>query len=219
MGRHKTFPPCLISGCPKRARGHGWCSTHYTRWRKTGDPLGLLPPNRKPPPLRPVRPKRERWEEHVQRASEPDGCWIWQGSRGNYGYGQLRTGDPGKLERAHRLAWEFYRGSIPIGLQVLHRCDNPPCVNPDHLFIGTPRDNAADRQRKGRQNRKSGDLRHRVPHGEQMGRAAHLTTADVIRIRERVAAGESRASVARDFPISAQQVGSIVARKSWSHIP
>lgn len=83
-----------------------------------------------------------------------DGCWVWQGSKNRDGYGLfMRDGRrrPGRrCERASRVSWELHRGPIPRGLWVLHKCDNPSCVNPDHLFLGTVQDNVADMMRKGR---------------------------------------------------------------------
>jgi len=93
-----------------------------------------------------------RFHRHVQKRA--DGCWIWTSTRFRGGYGGvcvglLRNGTK-KLARAHRIAWELRHGQIPQGMCVLHRCDNPPCVNPDHLFLGTHRDNIDDMIAKGR---------------------------------------------------------------------
>jgi hypothetical protein len=84
--------------------------------------------------------------------SNPDGCWPWIGTRNRGGYGSIRRGGlgGGKTIRATHVAWELAFGPVPSGLFVLHRCDNPPCVNPAHLFIGTLSDNARDKFRKGR---------------------------------------------------------------------
>jgi len=77
-----------------------------------------------------------------------DGCWLWRAALSTNGYGQ--TSRDGVQIRAHRLAWELERGPIPVGLLVLHRCDVPTCVNPDHLFLGTNKDNSRDMAAKGR---------------------------------------------------------------------
>lgn len=76
------------------------------------------------------------------------GCWTWTGATQNYGYGAVTI--HGLTRRAHRVSWELAHGPIPDGLHVCHRCDNPPCVNPDHLFLGTAQDNVDDKDAKGR---------------------------------------------------------------------
>src|SRR5688572_5586831 len=76
-------------------------------------------------------------------------CWLWVGTRHYKGYGDFAPSGQKKV-KAHRYSWELHKGKIPNGMQVLHRCDNPPCVNPDHLFIGTNRDNVSDAIAKGR---------------------------------------------------------------------
>lgn len=78
------------------------------------------------------------------------GCWLWVGRTTKDGYGLLAGGRRGKSLRAHRAMYQATRGPIPAGLFVCHKCDTPSCVNPDHLFLGTPKDNVIDMFRKGR---------------------------------------------------------------------
>jgi len=80
--------------------------------------------------------------------SKADGCWTWGGATNRKGYGRFTVG--GKLRLAHRLVWAWTRGPIPDGVRVLHHCDNPACVNPKHLFLGTDQDNTNDMVAKGR---------------------------------------------------------------------
>lgn len=79
-------------------------------------------------------------------------CWEWQGYRTVAGYGHISFGRSNRNQmRSHRVSWQIHYGSIPNGLWVLHKCDNPPCCNPNHLFLGTPKDNFDDMCQKGRQ--------------------------------------------------------------------
>ena len=86
-----------------------------------------------------------------------NGCWGWKGNTDGKGYGTLsnRKGSGFSPEKAHRVSYEKKYGEIPIGMFVCHKCDNPICTNPDHLFLGTPKDNSQDCSKKGRLNKKS----------------------------------------------------------------
>lgn len=107
---------------------------------------------------------QERFEQRY--IPEPNsGCWLWVGTQHTRGYGRIQKEvgsrkKRAKLERAHRVAWELYRGPIPTDMHVLHRCDVTSCVNPDHLFLGTQTDNMADKYRKNRANHVCGENTH-----------------------------------------------------------
>jgi len=139
---------CSVVACDHPANAtRGYCRTHYDRWRKHGDPLIIK---------RAVYPSRTDrfWAKVNKNGPTPEHalgpCWVWTGARSQFGYGNLTTN--GKQENAHRVSWEIHFGPIPDGIRVLHACDNPPCVRPFHLFLGTQKDNNRDREAKGRGN-------------------------------------------------------------------
>ena len=134
----------------------------------------------------------------------PD-CWQWLGAISTWGYGFFRV--DGKTRHAHRVSWEMHNGPIPEGLWVLHHCDNPPCVNPDHLFLGTAKTNVADMIAKGRR----GHMRPRL-RGEQH-HAAKLSDAQVDEIRAALARGEIHRLIAARFGISRAYVGMLANGK------
>lgn len=139
-------------------------------------------------------------------------CWVWIGRTMKDGYGVFRVGSrtDGTRKNAlvHRLSWELHNGTIPAGLLVLHKCDNPPCVRPDHLFLGTHQDNATDKMKKGRF----------VPNFGKSNGNARLSEEDVLLIRKYRAKKMKRKFVAFLFGISEHQVYLITAKRSWGHI-
>lgn len=161
------------------------------------------------------RPLVERFWEKVKRGP---GCWEWQGFRVPQGYGTIReAGGGSKKLRAHRVSYQLNVGDIPRGMDVLHKCDNPPCVRPDHLFTGTAKDNYEDCRRKGR-----------TAHGEKNGRT-YLTRRDVIAIRRDYAnapmssGGKQKRkrtmrALALKYKATERTIRSIVSRSTWVHI-
>lgn len=141
-------------------------------------------------------PLADRFWAKVVKA---DGCWGWSGTRNQYGRGQIsRGGRYGKLAMASHVSWELHHGQIPTGLWVLHKCDNPTCVNPQHLFLGTHQDNMDDAKAKGR-------MRGGHPPGERHP-AAKLTTEQVIAIRED---GRSQSKIAAAYGVTQSHISAI----------
>lgn len=141
-------------------------------------------------------------------------CWQWTGAIVKDGYGSF--GAHKRTERAHRYSWELHIGPIPKGLWVLHACDNPACVRPDHLFLGTARDNAVDMYRKKRDGFSTGRLRT-SPHVGEANNLSKLTIADVRAIRVRLASGETITAVAKSLGLSRNCVSSIRSGRTWKH--
>ncbi|HEY3498039.1 MAG TPA: HNH endonuclease signature motif containing protein [Polyangiaceae bacterium] len=150
---------------------------------------------------------RRFWSK-VERGS---GCWLWRAARNDFGYGVLRiTVAPkrSRNERAHRLSWLLANGTIPDGLVVCHSCDNPACVRPDHLFLGTKGDNTADMMRKRRH-------RLRVLRGEAHG-GSRLTERLVAEIRARRESGRLLRELAADYGMSTSQIWNVVSGTHWA---
>lgn len=154
---------------------------------------------------------KARLMSHI-RINEATGCWEWQGSK-RRGYGRMivgsRTDGTRKSMSAHRVSYELENGKIPDGMDVCHKCDNPCCVNPAHLFIGTRQDNIDDRERKGRNN---------PPKGESNPKAK-LTGAMVAEIREKRLHGFSFGKLAKEYGVCKKTIQCAVSGKNWAHLP
>lgn len=128
---------CSVEGCGNAHRGRGFCHKHLERFYRIGTPY--LPS------------QEQRFWAKVERGP---GCWEWLCGTNAYGYGRVRFN--GRAQLAHRVAWQIENGPISNGAHVCHSCDNPLCVRPDHLWLGTAQDNMADMKAKGRQRRGEG---------------------------------------------------------------
>lgn len=149
---------------------------------------------------------RKRFMAKVRREGD---CLVWTACRHGQGYGMFYTGREGdpKMSYAHRVAYELEHGPIPDGLLVCHRCDNPPCVDPDHLFVGTELDNIRDRDAKGRQYGPRGAAHH----------SAKLEESDVRSIRRRYVFGNGQ-KLADEFGIANITLNRIVNRRTWKSV-
>jgi hypothetical protein len=159
----------------------------------------------------PTRPLEERFWEKVQKG---EGCWEWQAATNKFKYGTFSNGSGASKtqKNAHRWAWELTFGPIKDGLYVLHRCDNPLCVRPDHLRLGTQQENIREMHQKGR------GWQERYP--ERIKRAedhwlSKMTWEKVREMRARFDAGESAKSLGGDYGIKNSQAQRICTRKSW----
>jgi hypothetical protein len=144
----------------------------------------------------------ERFWQHVAKS---EGCWNWQGGCNSKGYGKF-TDAEGAHIYAHRYSWELHIGVLREGDWVLHRCDNPRCVCPDHLFLGDNTANSLDREHKGRTAR-----------GESMPQA-RLTAATVLAIRTLHAEGANGSQIAQRLGVSKGLVYPIIKGRTWRHV-
>jgi hypothetical protein len=190
--RHRDKPKTCSVCAQSPTVGRGLCRHHYSLWWAYGS---TTKHDRK------MRSLAERFWSKVDKSGD---CWEWQGYSGERGFGQVSTYGRSRLVRnthpAHRIAWELTRGPIPQGLLVLHHCDNRLCVRPDHLFLGTDADNAADRDTKGR------------------WRNSWLTPGDVLIIRQMHQAGVSTERIALYFDVSRPWIARIARRQAWTHV-
>ncbi len=148
-------------------------------------------------------------KQHVVDVAELTGCWHWPGSKNKDGYGRVWLNKTYRL--AHRYSWEFHNGAIPSGLCVCHHCDNPACVNPAHLFLGTHRENIQDAVRKGR-------MRPQRMPGERHPNAK-LTEEQVAKIRFRTKYKTmSRRELAESFGVSWSAIAHVQKGRGWNHV-
>jgi len=191
---------CTVDDCERDGIARSLCAKHYDRWRRVGDVIAG--PR--------VRGRAGRtWVEIFDEAPKevmPNGCIEWRGTLSPYNYGIVQSKKYGATG-AHRVALaQKLGGFIPEGMQACHACDNPPCVNPDHLFAGTDKANTDDMIAK-----------RRHSYGER--HTAKLTEAQVREILTRYAAGGiGRPELAREYGVSPACIQKITERKTWRHL-
>lgn len=181
---------CTEIGCSKPILARGLCSAHYNRLYRSSKFD------------RRYRHYGKRWtmDELLARTrTTPGGCMEWTAGTHGHGYGQVRS--EGKTAYAHRLVWELTHGPLPRGRYVCHRCDNPPCINPEHLFLGDHEANMADAASKG------------IVTG-----GTKLTPAGVRNMREWYRHGRSKRRIARDYGLSWSTVHRAISGKTWKHV-
>lgn len=191
---------CGIKGCDLPVKALGLCNKHWHRNRKYGSPLALKSHSGTMKGLS----ARERFDLQMKVT---EGCWIWAAGMDKDGYGRFRGEYDGRMYlTAHRYSWALHnRQQIPDGMLVCHKCDNPRCVNPDHLFLGTNTDNMRDKIAKNRHNAPRGALAPTAILTEEQARAI-------------LADPRPYAQIAADYGVAAPTIGSIKSRKSWAHI-
>jgi len=190
---------CEIDGCGNKRQKLRFCQKHYKRIKKYGSP-----DDRKWSQA----PLEVRFWLKVDKKSESE-CWPWLGQKLKNGYGRLSLGSKSEgSDGAHRISWMIAnKQKIPAGMFVMHSCDNPVCVNPSHLSVGTPKENTADMIAKGRK-------RVVAPVGNWNGKA--IINEDIVRhIRM---SDESHAALARKFNISPNCVRGVRIGRTWSHV-
>lgn len=204
----KVLTPCYVCGTrvyriPKRVTAQRFtcCSLACARQAKAGDieyRFWAKVDRNGPIP------------EHVPALGN---CWLWTGAKWPDGYGcfMIRR----RKVRATHVAYELTHKAPVPGPMMLHRCDNPPCVRPDHLFSGDARDNALDAIAKGRFAR---DFKRTIRRGDEHHQA-RLVEADIPEIRRRIAAGESTRAVGSDYGVSGGTISLAARRLTWAHVP
>lgn len=193
MGKRKHFF-CTLPGCGQPHLCGGYCNKHYLRWKRYGDPTAFQ------------HSREAMIAKFWQRVRKGPYCWEWMGARTSYGYGAFYTQSLGHpLSLAHRFSYEIHKGSTADGV-VRHRCDNPRCVNPAHLELGTQADNVRDSVERGRNAR-----------GEVNGHAK-LTEPQVREIKAALATGAKHLDLAKRFTVTRSLITLIANRQRWAHV-
>lgn len=187
---------CTVDKCENAIYALGLCRMHYQRNRKHGDPLAGIK-NHAPP--------EERFWRFVEKS---EGCWKWTGNKAS-GYGRFAVGAKADgYFLAHRFSWTLHNNQeIPEGMFVMHKCDNPECTNPEHLILGTPKENTQDMIAKGRK-------RTVAPVG--LGNGKSLLDEEKVRLIRQ--SDLPHTVIARQLGVSAGCVRGVRIGRTWSHV-
>ena len=200
LGAHGVKRVCSVDGCNGAYEAKGLCGKHYKRLKTHGSPEENS---------RTHAPLDDRFWRYVEKT---DDCWMWVGgSKSQNGYGMIQIdGKRSSKVLAHRLSYEIHKGVIPDGMVVMHNCDNPSCVNPDHLSLGTQSQNIIDAFAKGRKMSKP-------PHkfGESHG-ASKLMESDAIEILKSM---EAAKILAAKYGVHKSAIDRLRSGKTWKHLP
>lgn len=197
--RKRSNQPCIFDGCVNKVNAKDLCAGHYKQLKdgKTLRPLQLQYHGLS---------EYDRFMKSI-KIDGPDDCWLWTRSRMKANWHSQWRNQAGSIELAHRAAWRLMKGAIPDGMFVLHKCDNPICMNPSHLFLGTQKDNLLDMWGKGRARPKSSL-------GEKHG-MSKLKAESVLEIRKSSLDSQQLACI---YDVSPTTIDDVRKRKTWKHL-
>jgi hypothetical protein len=199
----KEKQSCSIENCENKYASKGFCHKHYDKNKRLGDPLAGKHSQNK-----------AGSKEYISENSEIDinNCWIWKKFKNNKGYGM--SGLKGKSIRAHRLSYLTFVGEIPNNLFVLHNCDNPACVNPKHLFLGTQEDNMKDKVNKNRQAKGEDNGSSKLVQ-EEVDEIRTLWSAELAERAKGKGIQLTQKELGERFGVSQMTISDIVNNKYW----
>jgi len=183
---------CKLEGCGTSHYGHGYCEKHYGRNKRCGDPTVTL-----------IRERGSDLKTFLlsNREISKNGCWNYLGVLHATGYAVITINK--KQEGVHRVSWKLFKGEIPGGLWVLHKCDNRKCFNPEHLFLGTQKDNMTDMVNKRR---------------SAFGVKNSHAKLDGKKVKEIRNSEKSARELARVYGVGQITIRRVVRRKTWKHV-